>query len=227
MKSQAFLLMALVVLVGNLEIYRHFQFYFSGTDELKVQNKDLKEKIKSQELKFNLVQYQFDEFKQDVATHLPEVAAKMREIEQGYPIRNIASLVTTPLEIQRIEKASSLFEKGKKQFRDGKFKISNRIFQTLVEKYPESVHVIESYFFLIEGKYQTKELEECVTFVEMIMSKYPENDLTGWSLLRLGKVYEIQERFEDAVEVYKTVIGTYSDSQLKKQADVQLKLIKL
>ena len=227
MRSTSFIVFAILLLVGNLELFRYFQFYFSGADQLKVQVSTLQKKIKNQELKTSLVRYQFDEFKQEVATKLPMVASKMKATEEGYPLRNIASIAVAPSIEKILERSSSLFEKGKKLFREGKFSSSNKIFSGLIEKYPESVHVVESYFFLIEGKYQVKEFEDCVGYIDSLMSKYPESELTGWSLLRLGKIFEIQERFEDSVDVYKTIMGTYEDKDLKKQAGTQLSNIKL
>ncbi|MDZ4661428.1 MAG: outer membrane protein assembly factor BamD [Pseudomonadota bacterium] len=227
MRSTSFIVFAILLLVGNLELFRYFQFYFSGTDHLKFQVKTLRKKIQNQELKAALIRYQFDEFKQEVAAQMPFVANKMKSVEEGYPLRNIASLAVAPTFEKNFLMVSGLFEKGKKSFREGKFVNSNKIFLGLIEKYPESIHVVESYFFLIEGKYQNKELEDCVVFIDSLMSKYPESELTGWSLLRLGKIFEIQERFEDSVDVYNTIIGTYQDKELKKQAGTQLSNIKL
>ncbi len=155
------------------------------------------------------------------------VAEKIKSVEEGYPLRNIASIAVAPTLEKKLERASSLFEKGKTFFREGKYGHSNKIFLNLIEKYPESIHVVESYFFLIEGKFQSKELEDCVVFIDSLMSKYPESELTGWSLLRLGRIFEIQERFEDSVDVYQTIIGTYQDKELKKQAGIQMSNIKL
>lgn len=227
MRSTSFIVIAVLLLVGNLELFRYFQFYFSGADQLKVQVKNLKKKVQHQELKTSLVRYQFDEFKQEVATQLPQVADKIKSVEEGYPLRNIASIAVAPTIEKKLERASSLFEKGKTYFREGKYAQSNKIFLGLIEKFPESIHVVESYFFLIEGKFQVKELEDCVAQIDSLMSKYPESELTGWSLLRLGRIFEIQERFEDSVDVYQTIMGTYQDKELKKQAAVQLSNIKL
>ena len=40
-------------------------------------------------------------------------------------------------------------------------------------------------------------------------------------------IFEIQERFEDSVDVYNTIKGTYQDKELIKQAGIQLANIKL
>lgn len=227
MKSGTFLFFCLALVFGYLEVYRHFQLYLSGSENLKTQVKELKEKLDQEELKFQISQFQIKELKQDLATHLPEVSEKLKNHEKGYITRNIASIALVPTAEYKLEKASSLFEKGKKYFRDKKFAKSNKIFSKLVNTYPESLHAIESLFFLAEGQFQLKEYEDCVLNVETMMRLYPENDLTGFALLRLGKVYEIQERNEDAVEVYRTIIHNYESKDLKSQANEFIKAIQL
>ena len=98
---------------------------------------------------------------------------------------------------------------------------------SLISKYPSSVHAIESHFLLVEGKFQIHDYEKCVGIVDAMITNYPESELTGFALLRLGKIYEFQDRFEDAVEVYKTVIKTYHDKDLLKQAKIFLKTVEI
>ncbi len=227
MKPMSLLVFCLVLVVGYLEMYRAFQFYFSGTEKLKVQVKELKEKAKIDELNLALSKFQFEDFRQEIATHLPSVDKKMKSQEDTFTARNIASIAQIPTEKIKIERAASLFEKGKKFFREKNFDRSNKIFSSLLKKYPESLHSVESYFFLVEGLFQLREFEDCALSVETMMTHYPENELTGFSLLRLGKVYEGQERLEDAAEVYRTIRHNYSNNELKTQAEIFLKAIQL
>jgi TolA-binding protein len=60
-----------------------------------------------------------------------------------------------------------------------------------------------------------------------MISLYPENDLTGFALIRLGKIYENQERLEDAIDVYKAVLKSYPKVTLQKQAQACLKAVQL
>ncbi len=202
-------------------MFRGVQFYFSGTERLKVQNKELREKLKNEELKLSLAKFQFDDFRQEVATKIPTVA------EPDFQLRNIASIAQIPSEKIKIERAASLFEKGKILFREKNFERSNKLFSRLLRIYPESVHSVEAYFFLVEGLFQLREFEECALNIENMMTHYPENELTGFSLLRLGKVYETQERLEDAAEVYRTIGHNYKNPELKAQAGIFLKAIQL
>lgn len=227
MKSMSLLVFCLVLAVGYLEMYRGFQFYFSGTDKLKVQVKELKEKSKQDELNLALSKFQFEDFRQEVAARLPGVDKQLKTEEEIFAARNLASIAQIPTEKMKIERAASLFEKGKKFFREKNYDRSNKIFSGLLKKYPESVHGVEAYFFLVEGQFQLREFEDCALNVETMMTHYPENELTGFSLLRLGKVYEAQERLEDAAEVYRTVRHNYSNSELKQQAEIFLKAIQL
>ena len=227
MKSGTFLFFCLALVFGYMEVYRHFQYYLAGGENLKGQVKELKEKLDQEELKLQISQFQIKEFKQDLATHLPEVNEKLKNHEKGYVARNIASIALMPTIEYRLEKAGSLFEKGKKYFREKNFTKSNKIFSKLVSTYPESLHAIESFFFLAEGQFQLKEYEDCVLNIETMMRLFPENELTGFALLRLGKIYEVQERNEDAVEVYRTIFHNYDNKDLKSQANEFIKAIQL
>ena len=228
MSSKYFIFFVLLLAVANLEVYRHFQFYFSGVDRLNAQVSALRAELKSQKVQTQLATYQLDDFKQNVAVLMPEVLKKQKSVEQGYSLRNLASLVTSPLlDGPQIERASSLFEKGRELFRGTAFEKSNDVFAKLISKYPSSVHAIESHFLLVEGMFQIHDYEKCVGIVDAMVTNYPESELTGFALLRLGKLFEFQDRFEDAVEVYKTVIKTYHDKDLLKQASVFLKTVEI
>lgn len=102
------------------------------------------------------------------------------------------------------------------------------MFRKLIKHRPDSIHIPESYFLLVEGLYQTREFEECIEWIDKMLVLFPEDELVGFALLRLGQLFTFQDRFEDAVDVYKTVIHTYSKNDvLVKQAKIFLNEISL
>ena len=56
---------------------------------------------------------------------------------------------------------------------------------------------------------------------------YPESELTGFALLRLGKIYEGRDRIEDAAEIYRSVAFNFTQAELKRQAEASLKAVEL
>ena len=66
-----------------------------------------------------------------------------------------------------------------------------------------------------------------IEVVEEMIRLYPESELTGFALLRLGRIYEGRDRIEDAAEVYRSVVAHFPQGELKRQAEVSLKAVDL
>jgi hypothetical protein len=60
-----------------------------------------------------------------------------------------------------------------------------------------------------------------------MVTVYPENELTGYALMRLGKIFEIQNRLEDAGDIYRAVLANFKQPALQKQASANLKAVEL
>ena len=69
------------------------------------------------------------------------------------------------------------------------------------------MHIPEAMFLLVEGHFVTQEFDQCVYYLNRMLDLYPEHDLTGYAMVRMGQVYVRQERLEDAIEIYKTEMG--------------------
>ena len=53
------------------------------------------------------------------------------------------------------------------------------------------------------------------------------HELTGFALIRLGRIYEMQNRNEEAVDIYKTVLRSYPQRDVASQAKASLKGVEL
>jgi TolA-binding protein len=87
--------------------------------------------------------------------------------------------------------------------------------------------VTESYFLMAEGHFLSNELEECTAIVQQMVDLFPQHELTGFALIRLGRIYEIQNRNEEAVDIYKTVLRSYPQRDVASQAKASLKGVEL
>lgn len=226
MKNSVFASICILLFASYLQFYSFMRYKFSGIDGLKSEIAYLKSDLEKEKFKNDLAKFQFNDFKQHVATLVPQAVKSTSGKPENFQIRSLASVVTESTEV-KFERASSLFEKAKEAFRTKKFTESNKSFTQLIKLYPESVHLIESHFLLAEGQFQSKDFESCLATVETMVAKFPEHDLTGYAMLRLGKVYETQERPEDAADVYQAVLRSYGDAGLKKQAKSLLQSVQL
>lgn len=226
MKTPVFASICIILFASYLQFYSFMRYKFSGIDGLKNEVAYLKSDLEKERFKNELAKFQFDDFKQQVATLVPQAVKNSNGKPENFQLRSLASVVTESPKL-KFERASSLFEKAKDAFRSKKFEESNKSFAQLIKLYPESVHLVESHFLLAEGQFQAKEFESCLATVESMVAKFPEHDLTGYGLLRLGKVFETQDRPEDAADVYQAIIRSYGDAGLKKQAKSLLESVKL
>ncbi len=187
------------------------------------------EQVRREEsLRADLAEDRLNDFKGQVAAVLPMQLVKP-DAKNLYPLRQLASVVTDQTDLQ-IERASGLLDRGKEKFRAGEFEESNLIFAQLIEKYPESMHIAEAHFLLAEGQFQSKDYESSIASIEKMIALFPENELTGFALLRLGRIYELQDRLEDASDIYKSVLANFTQPQwveLQKQAKVSLESVRL
>ncbi|HVK60253.1 MAG TPA: tetratricopeptide repeat protein [Bdellovibrionales bacterium] len=186
----------------------------------------LTQEKESAEFRTQLANYRLSEYQQQVAALMPE-AIKGKSIEAAYPLRQLASVVTNSDQLP-IERASSLFEKAKQEFRAKNYDKSNRLFALLIETHPDSLHVIESHFLLSEGQFQLRDYDSTVATVEKMLSLFPDNELTAFALLRLGKIFEKQDRLEDAADIYRALLANFKQQpEVVRLASTSLKSVAL
>jgi TolA-binding protein len=228
MKKRVFFGQCLALTFIFTHAHLYFRSKFTGTDRLEARIEHLEKELSQAEFRTELARFQVSEYRQHMASLIPEALNGEKDPTRRYQLRTLASAVAEPDGDKLIvERAAGLFEKGKRRFRDGEYESANEVFQKLIDAFPESVHVPEAHFLLAEGLYQVKEYEGCIETIEAMITLFPESELTGYALLRLGKVYEGQDRFEDAVEMYRTVLATYTDQALLMQARLNMKAVDL
>jgi TolA-binding protein len=208
-------------MLGLMHIYSASKTVFNDSRQIQKKLAAYKNKWEEERLKVGLIEYEMDAFKQHVATVLPNFKKSGAE---DYPVRNIASLVQTPrIDRLQFEPASSLMAKGKKYFQEKDYLEANKLFRKITSRFPNSRYIIEAHFFLSEGSYLLGDYDETLRAVDQMVALYPESELTGFALVRLGNIFELQERFEDAAEIYQVIERTYPEPRLKRQARVLLK----
>lgn len=225
MRNSGFLVFILVLLAGWLTLHGYVREQFSPAGGLEKRIASLEREKAQADLRSKLALDQLNDFRSQVAVVLPGVI-EAKGARDTYPLRQLASVVSKgePLVVER---ASSAFEKAKAQFREKNFEDAAALLIDLIARYPESTHIIDAYFLLAESEYQTGEEEKAVDTIETMIALFPESDLTGFSLLRLGKIYERQDRLEDAADIYRSVLTNFSQPEIVSQASGALKAVAL
>lgn len=217
------------MLVAGLICLNHsVTSYYSRPEIFTAQMKELKEQVAREKFKNSLTMNEFMEFRQYVATLLPEAIEKKGPGEASYQLRSLASVVQTEKSESLIEmKARLLFEKGKTLFREKNYIQSNKVFAELIKNHPYAAQIPEAMFFSVEGSFHAQEYDQVITLVNKMVDVYPELEVTGYALLRAARVYELQDRHDEAIIFYQTVLRTFPQRQIASTAELALRAIEL
>ena len=216
MKAHHFSITLLFIVTGVMMTYFYFKSYFSGAEYYKTRVTQLEEEIKDHDLELAVSLYQLRQFQQDVAAVLPK---QFKGKKASFAVRNLASVVSLPrLDQFQLRSGKALFQEGRKHFQKKDYTASNEKFMKLIERYPQSTKVVKAYFLWSEGLFLQGKYNKFIDTVDAMIRLFPEDELTGFALVRLGEVYRMQDRVDEAKELYKLVLSNYSNQALLKQA---------
>lgn len=218
----------LILTLGFMHLYGLTRERFNGVVEYKEKLERTRAQLEKDQTAQRIEREHFLEFKQQVATLIPEALQQHGLGEEGYGIRNLASVMTrAEADGLRLTIARTLFEKGKEEFRNGNYEKSVQAFRALKDRYGYTAYIPESYFLLIESLYKANRIEESTQTIGEMVELFPSHELTGFSLVRLGKIYESQKRGDEAVDIYKTVLNSFSQKDVIEQARSSLRQVEL
>jgi TolA-binding protein len=220
-----FVIFCLVLVTGLMQSYFMFQDYFSPHwDDLR-RISELKREVEEKNLKIAELENQIVDFQQSVAAELPALR-KIEKTPKTFQLRNLASVTQKP--IDAFEMSGTLSEKARAEFRRGDFKAAAKSFARLTEKFPTSPVVVEAYFFWGESLYMSGRHQECLDVVDEMMTLFPDHELTGFLMLRMGQVLQARNRSEEAAEVFKVVGKNFaSNHELKVQAEKLIQTVEM
>lgn len=191
-----------ILVLGLVWSYGLFNTHFAASPEATFASEKMKDELAIlQEEKAQLA-YQFEDFRQNAALHWPEARKK----DYRWP----ASIT--------IDLSTSLYEKGRKFFQEKKWDESRSVFEKILSDFPYSKWVGEAQYYVCEINFQERDYKAISECVSQMVEMFPENVLTGFQLVRLAQVHEINGQFEEAVEVYRIVQAQFQEPILKKQS---------
>lgn len=226
MKKQAqslFLIFTLILLIGLVEANHVFQRHFSGETALVEKVSRLEKNVEKEKLKLSLAQNQLIDFQSEIAQYVDKGDLKSLADAQ-YKKKNILSTLRLPASTSEIDMSSAVMSRGKDDFIKNKYLSAIESFKEIVRKYPSSPQVIEANFMLAESYFLAQKPEDCLDVVDKMMIHYPDHDLTGFIMLRMGQILQSRKRSVEAVRVYQIIIEKFKKNEiLTKQARELLK----
>ncbi len=201
----------------------------NGAKEHKELAKFWKSKVAREQLKKLIALGKVADFKQDVALLLPEKIKGESIQARKQKLRDLASVIPheNQMEINLSLSASKMLAQGKEHIKKRRYDEGIKVLEKMISEFPDSHHVVEAHYLIIEGFFNQEKNIPVITWVERMVELFPENRLTGYALLKVGGLYEIDGRKEDAIKIYKTIVAVYSDKNLIDKAQVAVGQLKL
>ena len=97
----------------------------------------------------------------------------------------------------------------------------------LIRDHAYSAYINEAMFLIVESHFRLREYDAVTEWVNRMLEVYPESELTGYALIRLGKGYENRDRHDDAIEIYQTVLKVFPSRDLASLARRSLRATEL
>jgi TolA-binding protein len=225
-KSHVTVLFALGLGVVYTFLFAQAQIAFSGVNEAELKVAMMQLRIERQKVRTAMVQMQFDEFRSFVSRVIPQKIPQ--NSEEAYPLRQLASVLKTSDAYRlKLVKASSLMARGKAHFEAEEYVEANINFKKIIDFYSFSHHLIEAHYLYVEGLFLQSDFERCVEVVRSMIELFPDNELTGHAMLRLGMIFEAERRSTEALEVYNTVLSTFPQRGLAWKANTAIRELQL
>lgn len=215
-RNALFLVTCLSIVCGLLWSYSLFLKYFGEHGEDKMRADSYARQVRQERFARELADARLRDLSQEVSSVLPsEKSAKLAS--QGYDLNNLATTLREPASIP-LDLSGVRLEKAKRLFGDKNYKGAASEFEKLAKDYPTSPNAVEAYFLLAESSYLLKDEKKVIEIADLMVSQYPDHELTGFALLRLGQINEGNNREEEAAEIYKAVTRNFRHPALVEQA---------
>ncbi len=187
--------------------YSLFSSHFAGAPDATFKVEKMEADLAELQKEKAKLAYQFEDFRQNAALHWPEARKK----DYRWP----ASIT--------VDLSTSLYEKGRRSFQEKKWDEALTIFNQLLTEYPYSKWVTEAQYYLCEVEFQVRDFKATADCVTQMVEMFPESELTGFQLMRLGQVHEINGQVGEATEVYQIVQSQFEEPILKRQSMESIK----
>lgn len=221
MKKNGFFVIAMLVALFFWQwAYFSFKAHYSGLTEAKFQIEALKEQVQRAQVNASVMQWKLESFKIEVARLAPAMVKDLPS-ERQKEGRSLASVVQVPPEEfltlaqfeTSIDELRILFEK--KQYKQVVRKAKN-----ILALNPVSSSMTLVYFMLAESYYQTHDLELCFSTAQQMVQLFPDDEKTGYVLLRVGMFLKERNRGDEARNLFALVAHAFATQEdLKSKAE--------
>lgn len=193
---------------------------FSYDKQLQQRIHKISKKLMEEKIKSEVVLARFQDFKQEVGLSLGE----QKNLTESAALRDLASVIphqVAPRQGSDIE-SQKYFKMGHQAFIDGEYDTAIQKLLETVSKYPDSTAHLEASYFLIRSFYITGNKQEALSWSEKMLKQFPDSLWTAKSMIVMAHIYIDQNRKNDALDVFQTVLNTFKEPEIQDEVRRQL-----
>jgi len=194
--------------------YLGLSHHFENTEDLKEEVQSQRMEIERQRLRASMAQYEQERFQQYVATLMSN---KLKS--KDYVERRVASVVTKEIDSSlKLVSGESLISKAKRDYQNQKWESAKYFLVQFCREFPLSELIPEAKFLLVETNYKLRDYFDAIQVAQELVQLFPDSEMTGYAMLRVGQIFIELEKFDDAEQVFQTVEASFNQGTLRQQA---------
>ncbi len=188
---------------------------FSYDTEMQSRIALVSKRLMQEKIKSELVIARLQDFKQEVALEL----SHQKNLTESNHLRDLASVIPHQVRIEKDTELASqrYFTMGMAAFKNGEYEIAIQKFLDTVSKYPDSSAQLEASYYLVRSFYITGNKQEALTWSEKMLRQFPDSSWTAKSMMVTAHIYIDQNRKNDALDVYQTVLNTFKEPEIQDE----------
>jgi TolA-binding protein len=211
MAARVLVIWSLVLVTLWMGVFGFFNKYFDGSDFERARVARLEKKLQQNEHMLARSTFLFSEYKDALVAQGIKIDSTTKWSD---PRRAIASVMADSdyRDLPKIQPGSQTLNKGKELFVAGDFKRSSELLDDFIRQNPDHPDLPEAAYLLVESFYMTGQIDRCINEVDFLTVHFPETEYSALALVRLGKIFESQDRADEAIEIYELVIKNFKNS---------------
>lgn len=215
-KDALFLILVSCLTAGLVYFFGKFKDHYSDELFLSLEISKHERMLEKKDLELQVAHQRFFDFEQSVIAQLPK---------EGKQYVALRSNFRAPAAVETLEFAEALLAKGQEHFNDKEYPEAIQVFRQFEKKHPTSLLLPKAIFLRAEAEFLSGEFENFLGTTDFMMSHYPENELSGFLMVRMAQVYEFRKRVPEAKQIYSSVMDKFKNPQLKEQARRSLEVL--